>query len=829
MSVGNIGYNKAVVSDNRQHKRAIHGWAALFGLMTVVAAGAAVVAAAKGSTWFAVVFGVLAVLDLAASFGVAAAARSRARHAAPEGAGVSSASLLANAPDAWYVWTLDGDEQRSPQLGALFGVPDDEAGFNPIVERLDAKDAERLSEALAALRADGTSFATMVADAEGTRRFRAEGRLLCDDSGETRAIVLWFSDVSDLAVAIDRVRAERDRLHDILDALPLPVWCRNRDLSLAYCNKIYADIVETDRVTALAGDGVELVAEVERAQARALAERACSEKAARTAAHHIVVDGARRLLNVTETPLAEGTVGVAWDTTDLENANRDLAQHIDAHTEVLERLGTAIAIYGPDKQLKFFNGAYASLWGLDEDWLNGEPLFGEVLEALRVKRRLPEVPDFPAFKRKREALFTDAIEAREELLHLPNGNTLRMVTTPHPFGGILHTYEDVTDVLALESSFNTLLAVQRATLDNLYEGVALFGSDGRLKLSNSGFVRLWQLEPADLEGEPHIAEVLEKTKGLYDYGDDWETHKANVIARTTERKARFERLERRDDSVLEWASVPLPDGATLMTYIDVTDSARVERALRERAEAFEAADHLKTEFLANVSYELRTPLNTIIGFSEMLSRAYFGELNERQGEYVAGILDASNHLLLLINDILDLASIEAGYMQLEVARFDLDALLAHMLDLTQQRIRAGDVTIEFRCPQSLGEIVGDERRIKQMVFQLLSNAIEFTPPGGKATLEAWRDEGSVVISVSDTGVGIAAEDQPRVFDKFWRGKEARAKRHGGGLGLSLVKSFAELHGGTVELASEPGAGTRVTCRLPVEAATAAVAGAGGAG
>ncbi|MFQ5959001.1 MAG: PAS-domain containing protein, partial [Alphaproteobacteria bacterium] len=783
MSVGNIGYNRAVVPENRQQNRAAYGWPALFGLMTVVAVGAAVVAAVNGAAGFAVAFVLLAAATLAATLVVAAMARGRATAAAAQRAGVTPAALLASTPGAWYVWALDGGEQRSPQLGALFGLADDEAGFNPVIERLDAKDAERLSEALAALRVGGTGFAMTVADAEGTRRFRAEGRLLRDGDGIATSVVLWLGDVSDLAAAVDRVRAERDRMHDILDALPVPVWRRNGDLTLAYCNKAYADIVETDRETAVAGDGVELVAEVEQAHARALAEQACDEKAPRAAAHHVVVDGARRLLNVTETPLAEGTAGIAWDATDLEDTNRDLARHIAAHTEVLERLGTAIVIYGPDKQLKFFNSAYANLWGLDEDWLRGEPFFGEVLEALRVKRRLPEVPDFPAFKRKREALFTDVIETREELLHLPNGNTLRMVTTPHPFGGILHTYEDVTDALALERSFNTLVAVQRATLDNLYEGVALFGSDGRVKLSNAGFARLWNLEPGDLEDEPHIAEVVEKTRGLYDYGDDWEAYKANVIARTTERRPRFDRLERRDDSVLEWASVPLPDGATLMTYIDVTDSVKVERALRERAEALEAADHLKTEFLANVSYELRTPLNTIIGFSEMLAGTYFGELNERQNDYVAGILDASNHLLLLINDILDLASIEAGYMQLELARFDLDAVLASMLNLTQQRIRAGDVTLEFRCPQSLGAIVGDERRIKQMVFQLLSNAIEFTPPGGKATLEARREGDGVAIAVSDTGIGIAAEDQPRVFDKFWRGREARGRRHGGGLGL----------------------------------------------
>ncbi len=345
----------------------------------------------------------------------------------------------------------------------------------------------------------------------------------------------------------------------------------------------------------------------------------------------------------------------------------------------------------------------------------------------------------------------------------------------------------------------------------------MFGSDGRLKLSNPGFAQLWRLDPKDLEGEPHIADIVEKTKDLYAYGDDWPAYKARIIARTTERTPTLDRLDRPDDSVLEWASMPLPDGATLMNYLDVTDSTKVERALRERAEALEEADHLKSEFIANVSYELRTPLNTIIGFSELLSSAFFGDLNARQNEYVSGILESSHHLLQLINDILDLASIEAGRLELDLSGFSLDAMLASMLTLTHQRIRTKNVTLEFLCPKKLGEMVADERRIKQVVFHLLSNAIKFTPPGGKVSLAAEREDDMFSISVADTGAGIPVEEQPRVFDRFWRGTKSSGHPRGSGLGLSLVKSFVELHGGRVEIASEPEAGTRITCHLPVSA------------
>ena len=731
-------------------------------------------------------------------------------------------SMLDTAPDAYYYWNLrDGSERQSPHLAASFGSSEDEAGFDTIVRRLHSDDAQRLTDSLTALRTGGAGFVTTVADAQGTRRFEAEGRLL-RDGGEPVAIVLWLRDISHLTAAVDDARAESAYLGAVLEALPVPIWRRNEDLTLAYCNKAYAEIVETDAKTAVTGDGIELVAEAERSLARALAEQACRAEASRSAAHHVVGGGQRRLLNVSETPLGDGdgTVGIAWDVSDLEEANRDLERHVAAHAEVLERLSTAIVIFGPDKQLKFFNSAYAKLMRLDEDWLRTEPPHGEVLETLRAQRRLPEIPDFPAFKKKREALFTELIEPREEFRHLPDGTTLRMVVTPHPFGGLQFTFEDVTDTLALERSLNTLIAVQRATLDNLHEGVAVFGSDGRLKLSNAGFAQLWRLDPKELEGEPHIADVLEKTKELYDYGDDWLAYKAAIIARTTERKPTFERLERRDDSALEWTSVPLPDGATLMTYLDVTDSIKVERALRERTEALEEADRLKSEFLANVSYELRTPLTTIIGFSEILSTGLFGNLTPRQTEYVKGIVDSSQHLLQLINDILDLASIEAGHLRLDFGSFDLDAMLASMLTLTHQRIRTENVTLEFLCPESLGEMVADERRIKQVVFHVLSNAINFTPPGGKVTLEARREDDTFAISVVDSGIGIPEEEKARVFDRFWRSDKTAGRPRGSGLGLSLVKSFVELHGGRLELDSKPGAGTRITCNLPVDARAA---------
>jgi signal transduction histidine kinase len=238
---------------------------------------------------------------------------------------------------------------------------------------------------------------------------------------------------------------------------------------------------------------------------------------------------------------------------------------------------------------------------------------------------------------------------------------------------------------------------------------------------------------------------------------------------------------------------------------------RVERALRERNEALETAGRLKSEFIASVSYQLRTPLNAVIGFAEILTNQYFGDLNPRQLDYSRSILASSHQLMSLINDILDLATIEAGYMVLETGRVEVFEMLQAVLTLTRERARSRGLQLELHCPSDIGAIAADERRVKQALFNLVSNSIKFTPPGGAISIEADRREGELLLIVADTGIGIPQSEHGRVLEKFERGP----RQSGAGLGLSLVKSLIEMHGGTVTIESAVGRGTRIICRLPV--------------
>ena len=266
--------------------------------------------------------------------------------------------------------------------------------------------------------------------------------------------------------------------------------------------------------------------------------------------------------------------------------------------------------------------------------------------------------------------------------------------------------------------------------------------------------------------------------------------------------------------MVDIATVPLPDGATLIAFQDVTDTVNVERALRERNDALEAADRLKVDFVHHVSYELRSPLTNIIGFAHFLGEPAVGALNTKQREYLGYITSSTNALLAIINDILDLATIDAGAMTLNLGQVDIRKTMEGAVEGIKDRLKDG-LSLDLRVAPDADNFVADERRIRQILFNLVANAVGFSPPGGTVVLACERRPDAVVFSVSDSGPGIAPGMQDRVFD--WFESHSHGSRHRGpGLGLSIVRSFVELHGGRVTLDSTVGRGTTVICTFPLD-------------
>ena len=691
-------------------------------------------------------------------------------------------ALLSAGKEALIVWGRDGSGPYS------YG------GAEAVIDScLHGDDAIELSRALDALSEHAEPFALAAHDKNGHvihLRGRAVGGM---------AAVWLEPDRTIKSQAID--------FRALLDALPVPVWLRDRSLSLVWSNRAFADASgAVNPEQAIASQAV-----IEKSEAD-LAATARSAGHVQETRRFAVIGGQRRALAFTHMPLDNGAVvGSAIDVTENVQADAKLQQHLDAHSDTLDRLATAVAIFGRDQKLTFYNRAFAKLWGLSETWLDSHPSDGEILDRLREGRKLPEQRDYQAWKRQRIALYGQAAEyLPEELWHVPSGKTLRVVAQPHPFGGLTFLYEDVTERITLESSYNTLIKVQSATLNTLSEGVAVFGLDGRLKLYNASFARIWELTPKDLAGEPHVRTIAAACADKFGDIRVWESLIQAIASGTGEQRELGE-IERNDRIVLSLSLSPLPDGAMLVTFADVTDRFRIEHALHERNAALEAADRLKSDFIKHVSYELRTPLNTIVGFADMLKDGVPGPLNPRQGEYVNDILTSANTLTSLIDDILDLSLIESGALRLELSRIDLYALLTDVASHAREWASKVDLTLAVDCPPDAGKFLADDRRVRQIAYNLLNNAFRYTPSGGTITLSGRIIGEDVQIAVADNGPGIAPEVKANVFEKF-ESRGRSGQRAGAGLGLALVNRFVELHNGWVEI--ESGQGTLVRCHLP---------------
>jgi signal transduction histidine kinase len=718
---------------------------------------------------------------------------------------IEARERLATSPFALIEWSGAGTIELDPRAAELLSLNRPETSLEELRTLLQS-DGPNAGEDWAALTTGQGAAQAIMRHLHSNRWLRLQ-RL--DHGGPRR---LWIDDVTGTITQVEESRSAVRGFMELLDRLPMPIWCRDSSLAITYGNHAFHRLIDLPT-----GEAPRAGRDINSA-ARALAARAQKLGMLQSESQQQVVGGKRRLFDFNETPLPNGAlIGYAVDQTALEETHAELARHIAAHDEMLQSLGTAIVIFGPDKRVKFFNAAYRDLFEVDAQFLQSEPTVDEVLDSLRERRQITEQADFRNYKQEFARHIMSIISPFEELMHTPRGRTFRMVATPHPMGGVTLTYEDVTDRLALEASYNTLIEVQRETIDHLYEGIAVYGSDGRLKLHNPAFTRMWSLTEEELASQPHVSKVVDLVAGFFSDRKDWPTVRQRIVNEVAERELRNVRIERSDRKLIDVAAIPLPDGGRLYKYTDVTDSINMERALRERNEALMAADRLKSEFIANVSYEFRTPLNAIIGYAELLSRQYFGTLNDKQQEYSHGILDAAQALLLLISDVIDVAAIEAGYIKLDLKPVDVSDLLEASERLFQQRARMRSVNLSLDRAEGLGEIVGDQQRLKQALSNLLSNALSAAPYGGTVTLRAKRQPLQLALAVevsSGTGDGSGAGDAGGLPAEIG-GSAGSGRDVTSGLGIALVRTLVELHGGRVE--TEIGLGyRRVVCTLPLD-------------
>ncbi len=594
------------------------------------------------------------------------------------------------------------------------------------------------------------------------------------------------------------------RFAAFVDSVVEPCWIADADGQALWGNGAFVRAVGASAASgpALSGKSFDRAADAMVAEAASKGER-------REAVRWINLEGRRRAFRLSAQPLDGGGVGVfCADITEIEDVRDAFKKHVAAHDETLNHIAEAVAIFSATRRLSFHNTAFAELWGLEPAWLADRPTHGEILDRLRQRRRLPETIDYASWKAAELARYEALGPQADDPWHLPDGRTLKVVRQPHPLGGMLLIYSDITGELRLKAQYNALIQVQQATLDKLNDAVAVFGSDGRLRLHNEAFETFWNVSAFALEAAGDFEGVVELcVPRLHDLAF-WRELKGRVADPDPQMRAPTSgEVRTSDDRIVVYQSRPLPDGATLIAFADVTDTRDLQSALADRSAALAEAERLKRDFVGNVSYELRTPLTTIIGYSELLERA--DGISERGRNHVAAVRAAATQLARSIDDVLDMAQIDAGEMALEIEDIRVSDLLLNAQERALKDAQLGAVTLAVECEEDVGLIRGDGKRLAQTLDHLVENALRQTPPGGRVTLSARRALGEVRLDVSDTGRGVPFHVQAHIFDRF-----VGRDRGGPGLGLALVKALVELHGGWVALESEPGAGSTFTCHLP---------------
>lgn len=717
---------------------------------------------------------------------------------------------LANSSDQRIViW--NGRDERPEVMGKLSrasGAPDDRAEFLAFGRWLAPDSAISFEGALARLRSSAESFDLPLVTRNGV--IEAQGRTsgshafvrFIELTGERSALASLEAEHASLLATFDSIQA-------LFERLPTPVWLRDRTGELFWVNSAYAKAVDC----ADGGQAIDRRLQLLDSSERNEVGRRQREQGWFAGVLPAVVAGDRRQLDITEVRTEAGWAGIAIDRGEIEAVRGALRQVQATHAQTLDHLSTAVAMFDAQQRLQFHNSSFQKLFGLSPAFLGSQPTNAQLLDALRGDRKLPELPDWRKWREQQLSIYK-ALEPREEYWHLPGGQTLRIVVNPHSQGGATWLFDNVTEQLELRSNYNSLMRMQGETLDNLSEAVAVFGSDGRLKLFNPAFLKIWSMKPGSCETGIHIAQLGQRIGSMLADGQGWEAIAESITGFDDERGDKAGRLETAAGKIIDYALVRLPEGQTMIALVDVTDTISVERALKERNEALEQADKLKNRFLQHVSYELRAPLTSISGFAELMQGGLTGELNASQAEYVGYILSSSQVLKTIIDDILDLATIDAGAMTLDLEPVDIASVAGESVDAVSDELSSRGIAARVAVEPGAERLIADKRRLKQILDNLLSNAIGFSPDGGLVEISARERDAMLEIAVSDEGPGVPEEYREALFDRF-EARNSGERRRGAGLGLSIVRSFVELHGGTVHVETGAERGSRFVCRFPV--------------
>jgi len=756
---------------------------------------------------------------------LALSAQARARQAAAaRGTARRLARMIEDSPAIPLLVKADGKIEGPDRLAAWLGL-DALPGF---LSELDAGDAgiaaeqlEELREAVRRTQKTAAPFAMVISPRGSNKSLAVRGHLADPVVAQGGAALLWWFDFTESQDELARLREETERArHDfaalvgLIEAAPMPMWFRGPDMKLRLVNSAYVEAVGAPSAEEAVKGQVELIEAVDGLSAAQVARQAHEKDLPVERIVQATVGSQRRALRVSDLPLGkEGVAGYAIDIEPMEELSRQFRAFREAQRSMLDLLSIGVALFDADRKLAFANQPFQRIFALPPS-ARLDPLeFDRFLDTARDAGRLPETRDFPAWRKELGGWFASG-SPTEDAWTLSDGTHLRIVAQPMPDGGLVLVAEDRSEQLALSAVRDTLLRTRTATFDSLFESLAVFAPDGRMQLWNRRFPEIWGLPEELLDEHPRIELLLDKIGTKLARPAQRQAIGEVVRAATLDRKQRGGRVQLADGRTLEFAGVPLPDGNGLLTVLDVTDSKKAEDALRERNTALEEADAVKTRFLANMSYEFRTPLTSIGGFAELLQSGVAGELTPQAQEYVAAILAAVERLRAQIESVLDLTQSEAGLLPIQSEEIELLPFVTRIVREREEAIDTKGLTLDLRGDKSAGKIMADSRQLGRAIGNLLDNAIRATPAGGRILVALTRRKSGVRIVISDNGEGMTPSELARALDGHRLGADGKVEARRAGLGLPLARQLIEAHGGKLEMQSEKGAGTTATITLP---------------
>jgi signal transduction histidine kinase len=636
------------------------------------------------------------------------------------------------------------------------------------------------------------------------------------------AALLWFFDSTDSLRELEKrtqeseeARAAFAALAGLIEAAPLPMWHRRPDMRLHFVNHAYVNAVGANDGLHVVEEGLELLEPENGKSPSDWAAEAAAADVRRERVVSATLNGERRQLRVFDIPLGQsGVAGLAIDVQDLIDARSEVRELSEAQRGLLNMMSAGVAQFDARHGLSFANLPFQSLFTFRDQWLSEKPEFARVLDRMRENGKVPEVRDFPAWRQEREDWFRSSDPTEENWL-LPDGTHLRVLAQPIPDGGLLMIFEDRTEQAQLASARDILLRVRTATFDNLFEAIAVFSADGRLSIWNRLFAETWELNDDLLLQHPRLDELLPSLARHLQ--KPLQISILDELIRTTSsnRERHKSKAVFADGRMFQIATIPLPDGNTLFTMLDMSNNLKIEQALRDRNSALQEADAIKGKFLANMSYEFRSPLTSISGFADLLKAGIAGELSQQAKEYVDAILQSADRLSDQINTVLDYSQIEAGALSLALEQTDVSTLVAQIVDSKAAMAQGAEVDLQVDLDNGAGEMALDPKRVTQAVGQVLDNAIRYNKSGGQVSMVARWQGDALELVVSDNGPGMRETDVLRVSSD--NAVPKRLDSNGSitqGLGLPLARQIIESHGGTLQLHSAPGEGTTVIMVLP---------------